>query len=75
MSDRHLTHASVSAVNFIFAVMFTVAMTVTPGLIGPFGLNVVRVLSTDAVTWVLLPIENGAWRAEGGHLSPSDTGC
>jgi drug/metabolite transporter (DMT)-like permease len=64
MSDRLRAHASVLTANLIFAVNYTIVKTVTPGLIGPFGLNVVRVLSTVAITWMLLPFEKGSWRPD-----------
>ncbi|NDC77778.1 MAG: DMT family transporter [Chitinophagia bacterium] len=64
MSDRLRAHASVLTANLIFAVNYTIVKMVTPGLIGPFGQNVVRVLSTVAITWMLLPFEKGSWRPD-----------
>jgi len=64
MSDRVKAHLAVLAANLIFAVNYTVVKWVTPGLIGPFGLNVVRVLSTVGITWLLFPFGRGPWRPE-----------
>lgn len=70
MSDRLRAHASVLGANLIFAVNYTIVKTVTPGLIGPFGLNVVRVLSTVAITWMLFPFEKGSWRPDREDVGP-----
>ena len=64
MSDRVKAHLAVLTANLIFAVNYTVVKWVTPGLIGPFGLNVVRVLSTLGITWLLFPFGRGPWRPE-----------
>lgn len=61
MSGRVGAHVAVLAANLIFAVNYTVVKWVTPGLMGPFGLNVVRVLSTLGISWLLFPFGQGPW--------------
>ena len=52
-------HLSVLAANVIFALNFSVVKSVTPGLIGPFGLNVARVLVTTLLFWSMSLFEKG----------------
>jgi len=53
LNPRIKAHIAVLAANIIFAVNFSVVKFVTPGLIKPFGLNVVRVLVTTALLWIM----------------------
>jgi drug/metabolite transporter (DMT)-like permease len=46
-------HLAVLAANLIFGVNFSVVKYITPQLIKPFGLNVVRVLVTTALFWLM----------------------
>jgi drug/metabolite transporter (DMT)-like permease len=46
-------HLAVLSANLIFGVNFSVVKFVTPGLLKPFGLNVVRVLVTTGLLWLL----------------------
>jgi drug/metabolite transporter (DMT)-like permease len=50
-------HLSVLFANLIFSINFSVVKFVTPGLIKPFGLNVVRVLITTSLFWLLALFE------------------
>lgn len=53
MDHKFRAHLAVLSANLIFGVNFSVVKFVTPGLIKPFGLNVVRVLVTTALLWLL----------------------
>jgi drug/metabolite transporter (DMT)-like permease len=49
LEQRLKAHLAVLGANLIFGVNFSIVKFVTPGLIKPFGLNVVRVLVTTAL--------------------------
>lgn len=53
MEQRLKAHLAVLGANLIFGVNFSIVKFVTPGLIKPFGLNVVRVLVTTALLWLM----------------------
>lgn len=53
MTTKQKAHLAVLTANLIFGVNFSVVKYVTPGLIKPFGLNVVRVLVTTSLLWLL----------------------
>jgi drug/metabolite transporter (DMT)-like permease len=53
LSTRLKAHIAVLAANLIFGVNFSVVKYVTPGLLKPFGLNVVRVLVTTSLLWIM----------------------
>ena len=53
MSTRLKAHIAVLAANLIFGDNFSVVKYVTPGLLKPFGLNVVRVLVTTSLLWIM----------------------
>lgn len=57
MNTKNKAHLSVLLANLIFAVNFSVVKYVTPGLIKPFGLNVIRVIVTTSLLWLLLIFE------------------
>lgn len=54
MNSKTKAHIAVLFANLIFAVNFSVVKYVTPGLIKPFGLNVIRVLVTTTLLWAML---------------------
>lgn len=54
MNQKTKAHLSVLTANLIFATNFSVVKYVTPNLIKPFGLNVIRVLITTSLLWALL---------------------
>lgn len=54
MTQKTKAHLSVLTANLIFATNFSVVKYVTPNLIKPFGLNVIRVLITTSLLWALL---------------------
>ncbi len=54
MGTRLKAHIAVLAANLIFGINFSVVKFVTPGLLKPFGLNVVRVLVTTTLLWLML---------------------
>lgn len=53
MEQRLKAHLAVLGANLIFGVNFSVVKFVTPGLIKPFGLNVIRVLITTGLLWLV----------------------
>ena len=53
MNTRVKAHIAVLAANLIFGVNFSVVKFVTPGVLKPFGLNVVRVLVTTSMLWIM----------------------
>ena len=53
MNVKQRAHLAVLTANLIFGVNFSIVKYVTPALIKPFGLNVVRVLVTTALLWIL----------------------
>jgi drug/metabolite transporter (DMT)-like permease len=50
-------HLAVLGANLIFGINFSVVKYITPALIKPFGLNVVRVVVTTALFWLMLMFE------------------
>lgn len=57
MSKRVKAHLAVLAANFIFGANFSVVKSVTPSVIQPFGLNVLRVVVTTALFWLLFVLK------------------
>lgn len=53
MSVKLKAHLAVLTANLIFGVNFSVVKYITPGLMKPFGLNVVRVLVTTSLLWLM----------------------
>ncbi len=53
MDQKLRAHLAVLSANLIFGVNFSVVKFVTPGLLKPFGLNVVRVLVTTGLLWLM----------------------
>jgi len=53
LNDRTKAHLSVLFANLIFGANFSVVKFVTPRIIAPFGLNVVRALVSIALFWLL----------------------
>lgn len=53
LTTKTKAHLAVLSANIIFGVNFSVVKYVTPSLIKPFGLNVVRVLVTTALFWLM----------------------
>ncbi|HSF45740.1 MAG TPA: DMT family transporter [Chitinophagaceae bacterium] len=53
MDQKLRAHLAVLIANLIFGVNFSVVKFVTPGLLKPFGLNVVRVLVTTGLLWLM----------------------
>ncbi len=54
MQTKTKAHLAVLGANLIFGVNFSVVKYITPALIKPFGLNVVRVIVTTALFWLML---------------------
>jgi drug/metabolite transporter (DMT)-like permease len=53
LSVTRKAHLAVLAANLIFSINFSVVKLVTPELIKPFGLNVVRVVVTTTLLWIM----------------------
>ena len=60
MQTKTKAHLAVLGANLIFGINFSVVKYITPALIKPFGLNVVRVLVTTSLFWLLLLFEKPA---------------
>lgn len=54
--------------NLIFSMNFSVVKYVTPALIKPFGLNVLRVLVTTSLLWLISGFERGANQIQKKHF-------
>ena len=57
MEQKTKAHLAVLSANLIFGINFSVVKYVTPGLIQPFGLNVIRVLVTTSLLWLVLQFD------------------
>jgi drug/metabolite transporter (DMT)-like permease len=57
LQTKTKAHLAVLGANLIFGVNFSVVKYITPALIKPFGLNVVRVVVTTALFWIMLMFE------------------
>jgi drug/metabolite transporter (DMT)-like permease len=57
LQTKTKAHLAVLGANLIFGVNFSVVKYITPALIKPFGLNVVRVVVTTALFWLMLMLE------------------
>lgn len=53
MSVKLRAHLAVLIANLIFGINFSVVKYITPGLMKPFGLNVVRVVVTTSLLWIM----------------------
>jgi drug/metabolite transporter (DMT)-like permease len=53
LQTKTKAHLAVLSANLIFGVNFSVVKLITPELIKPFGLNVVRVLVTTGLFWMM----------------------
>lgn len=53
MSERSKAHLAVLAANLFFGANFSIVKSITPSLIQPFALNVVRVVITSSLFWSL----------------------
>jgi drug/metabolite transporter (DMT)-like permease len=53
LNDRTKAHLSVLFANLVFGANFSVVKFVTPRILAPFGLNVVRALVSIALFWIL----------------------
>jgi len=70
MNTKTKAHFSVLIANLIFAVNFSVVKYVTPDLIKPFGLNVIRVLLTTSLLWLLLIFDKNKKPLQNKQLIP-----
>lgn len=68
MNYKLRAHLAVLSANLIFSVNFSVVKYVTPALIKPFGLNVLRVLVTTSLLWLIGGFEKGVHRIQKKHL-------
>jgi drug/metabolite transporter (DMT)-like permease len=53
LSVKLKAHLAVLTANLIFGINFSVVKFITPGLMKPFGLNVVRVVVTTSLLWLM----------------------
>jgi drug/metabolite transporter (DMT)-like permease len=57
MSQRTQAHLAVLVANFIFGANFSIVKFVTPSVIQPFALNILRVLVTGLLFWISFSIK------------------
>lgn len=69
MNRTTKAHLAVLAANFIFGAGYAVVKTITPEFIAPFALNVVRVLSSLLLFWLLFLMKPSNAGFERKHLS------
>jgi drug/metabolite transporter (DMT)-like permease len=62
-------HLAALAANFIFAANYIIVKLITPSVIKPFGLNVVRVLVSVAMFWGLYLLKPSSAGIERKHLT------
>ena len=68
MNRTTKAHLAVLAANFIFGAGYAVVKTITPAFIAPFALNVVRVLSSLLLFWLLFLMKPSNVGFERKHL-------
>jgi drug/metabolite transporter (DMT)-like permease len=68
MSNTLKAHAAVLGANFIFGANYAVVKYVTPSVIHPFALNVVRILVSLALFWFLFLFKPGKTRIAKKHI-------
>ncbi|MDZ4071932.1 MAG: DMT family transporter [Sediminibacterium sp.] len=68
MNKTTKAHLAVLAANFIFGAGYAVVKTITPEFIAPFALNVVRVLSSLLLFWLLFLMKPSNAGFERKHL-------
>jgi drug/metabolite transporter (DMT)-like permease len=64
MSKRVKAHVAVLAANFIFGANFSVVKSVVPAVMQPIGLNVLRVVVTTALFWLLFAVKPAKMKVE-----------
>ncbi len=68
MSNTRKAHAAVLATNILFASNYSVIKFITPSVIKPFGLNVVRVLGCIVLFWVMYLLKPSAAAIQKKHI-------
>ncbi len=68
MRSKNLAHLAVLAANLLFAINFSVAKLITPLLIKPFGLNVVRAGVSVILFWFLYLMKPSATSIQKKHI-------
>jgi drug/metabolite transporter (DMT)-like permease len=68
LQTKTKAHLAVLGANLIFGINFSVVKYITPSLIKPFGLNVVRVVITTALFWLMLIWEKPEIRIQKNDL-------
>jgi len=68
MTRNTKAHAAVLGANFIFGANYAVVKYITPSLIHPYALNVVRILISLAMFWFLFLFKPGKTKIEKKHI-------
>jgi len=68
MNKNTKAHAAVLGANFIFGGNYAVVKYITPGVIHPFALNVVRILVSLFLFWVLFLFNPGKIQIQKKHI-------
>ncbi|MDB5191242.1 MAG: putative superfamily transporter inner rane protein [Segetibacter sp.] len=69
MNEQRKGHLAVLAANIIFAANFSVVKFITPSLIKPFALNVVRVVVSVALFWIMYFLKPSTIGIQKKHIS------
>lgn len=68
MTKNTKAHAAVLGANFIFGANYAVVKFITPSVIHPFALNVVRILASLGLFWLLFFFKQGDTRILKKHI-------
>jgi len=68
MTNNTKAHTAVLGANIIFGVNYAVVKYITPSVIQPFALNVVRVLASLSLFWLLFAFKPGKVRIARKHI-------
>ncbi|MBA2760793.1 MAG: EamA family transporter [Segetibacter sp.] len=68
MSNTRKAHAAVLATNILFASNYSIIKFITPSVVKPFGLNVVRVLGCIVLFWAVYLLKPSAAAIQKKHI-------
>ncbi len=68
MSRQSKAHIAVLGANFIFGANYAIVKYITPGYLHPYALNVVRILTSLALFWLLFLFKPGKVKLERKHI-------
>lgn len=68
MNRKYKAHAAVLAANVIFAANFGVVKYISPAFIKPFGLNLIRIVVSSLLLWLMFALKPSAAGIQRKHL-------